>query len=145
MAERIIKVIDTGKKTKKGTTIWQVITDNPTRNIYDSFEKSMPTMEGKEVEEGKDFTVGTSVYQGKTQYIMNLAGSGGNNSGGGKRYGKSPEEIQTSQQSMSMSFAKDVIVALINSGVIKDAGSAFDTMRREYHDIMDAYKGGDKE
>ena len=70
------------------------------------------------------------------------AWSGGKSGGGGGYKAYPPAEVEAAKMaSFSSSYAKDVVVALIASGVIKDAGAAGDAVQAIALKIYNTLKG----
>lgn len=114
MKEKVLSVQDTGRQTQKGNSIYQVVTSNEKRPIMTCFSKHAPELQGKEIEEGVDFTAKSSEYQGKTQWTMNLpsaSGGGFQGKGGGNRYDPAM---------MNRAYAKDIVCEFIKLGKVSD-------------------------
>lgn len=108
--------------------------------VYICFSDRVKDLVGTEVE----FEVKEKEYKGNIDKVMTLpkiGGQGFGNKGGGGWKGKSPEELLQARETMTMAYHAQVVSALVSQGVIKSSKEAFDTMRREYHQTMQAYKG----
>lgn len=113
MKEKVLSVTDTGRKTQNGATIYQVVTNNEQRPVMTAFSKRTPEYLHKEIEEGVDFTVKSSEYQGKMQHTINFTqkDGGGFQKGGGKF---------ANTEMMNRAYAKDIVCEFIKLGKIDD-------------------------
>uniref|UniRef100_A0A6M3JIZ1 Uncharacterized protein n=1 Tax=viral metagenome TaxID=1070528 RepID=A0A6M3JIZ1_9ZZZZ len=63
-------------------------------------------------------------WNDKTFYSIKFAGSQKTGGGGFQSRGKSPDELKQQVRSFAASYSKDVTVAFINQGTIKDSKAA---------------------
>jgi len=78
-------------------------------------------------------------YGGNTYYSIKFSGT--QKSGGFQSRGKTPEELKQQLKSFSSAYAKDVTVAFINQGTIKDSKAA-DASILHYSNLFSGIIGG---
>lgn len=120
-------------KTKHGNPITSltILRENGGEREYTCFEKEI--LEKKVGEEITYNEKEGQPYNGEIQWYLNLPKESKPFAVGGYR-GKSPEELKAQTNAMVLSYAKDIVVALINNGKCEGLATT-----REYLDLIYPY------
>ena len=135
MKAKILAVIEQSYGTE-GKKLYKVVCDNDKE--YTCFSERVKGLKGQEIE----FEEVEKEYKGALQYTMNLPKEGGaggfqGKSGGWKPAGKSPEELEMGKRTMLMSYAKDIVVASLNTDKDYHISNAFADLASLYNIMIE--------